>query len=72
MKVIELLESIRSRAMDHSAFDAELFKSRDVEMLADIGGDVFDWTITAIEAHDALNSLRKENNSYNDFRSRNH
>jgi hypothetical protein len=50
----DALKIILERACDHPAFDAKLFDSRDLEALAEIGGDVFDWTLTAINASDAL------------------
>ena len=52
------LISIRARAKGHPAFDVELYDRRDLSALEDVGGDVFDWTVTAIEADDALEAIR--------------
>jgi hypothetical protein len=48
------LEKIRKMAMDHFAFDKDLFDSRDIDELVMRGGDICDWTMIAIIADDAL------------------
>jgi hypothetical protein len=52
-------EHILNRAVEHPAFDEELFKKQDYQALADVGGDIFDWTVTAIEAAAALRLLKQ-------------
>ncbi len=51
------LKMILDRAMNHPAFEEELFNLRDIDALADLGGDIFDWTLTAINAADALKEV---------------
>ena len=55
--VQKILKGILKRAKDHPTFDEDLFLRRNFEGLAEIGGDVFDWTVMAIEAYNALNPL---------------
>ena len=58
-KVKELIESIRDRAMEHPAFDGDCFDDRDYDTLVAEGGEICDWTLTAIEADDALKEMEK-------------
>lgn len=53
------LQEILYRATGHPAFDKELFDSRDMDALTAEGGDVFDWTVIAILADDALKGKKK-------------
>lgn len=53
-RLVSALEEIRTRAMDHPCFDVDCFQRRDIDALIDQGGDIFDWTIVAILADDAL------------------
>lgn len=53
--LLQALEDIRDRAMDHPLFDEVAFQHCDVESLAKQGGDICDWTMIAILAQDALN-----------------
>lgn len=54
MKLKNALIEIRKMAMDHPCFDLEAFESRDYDSLSKVGGDIFDWTMVAIKADDAL------------------
>ena len=54
MKLRNALIEIRKMAMEHPAFAEEAFRNRDIESLENEGGDIFDWTIVAIIADDAL------------------
>lgn len=54
MNPIDALKRIRSMAMDHPCFDEEKFEKRDLEGLAEEGGDICDWTMLGIIADDAL------------------
>lgn len=54
-RLVLALKEIRTMAKDHFAFDEDLFKARDVNALANEGGDTCDWTMVAILADDALN-----------------
>ena len=49
-----VLEGIKQRAMDHAAFDEDAYRSRNIEQLVKKGGDVCDWTMLAIVAHDCI------------------
>lgn len=49
------LERIRDKALDHPMCNLGLYESRDIDRLADIGGDECDWTMIAIDAGEALN-----------------
>jgi len=49
-----VLEGIKQRAMDHAAFDEEAYRRRNIEQLIKKGGDVFDWTMIAIVAHEGI------------------
>ena len=49
-----VLEGIKGRAMDHAAFDEDAYLRHDVEGLCKKGGDVCDWTMLAIVAHDGI------------------
>uniref|UniRef100_A0A6M3KE01 Uncharacterized protein n=1 Tax=viral metagenome TaxID=1070528 RepID=A0A6M3KE01_9ZZZZ len=53
-KLKNALKKILFRAMDHPSFDGEAFETRDLDALIKEGGDVFDWTMVAITAADAL------------------
>jgi hypothetical protein len=48
------LQEILDMAINHPAFDGELFQLQDLQTLADVGGDVYDWTMVAIIAQNAL------------------
>ena len=52
--LVGALTKIRKKAMEHPAFDEEAYKERNVDALADKGGDICDWTMIAIIADDAL------------------
>ena len=53
-ELIKALKSIRESAMDHPCFSKYYFRQRDIDGLSDIGGDVCEWTLIAIEADNAL------------------
>ncbi len=57
--LLAALTHIRSIAMDHPCFDQEKFEQRDLEGLAEEGGDICDWTMLAIIADDALKTVTK-------------
>ena len=59
MDLIAALTKIRTMAMDHPCFDQEKFEHRDLEGLAEEGGDICDWTMLAIIAADALKTVTK-------------
>jgi len=52
--LINALEAIREKAMEHPMFWDEAFEARDIDGLINEGGDCCDWTMIAIEADDAL------------------
>lgn len=56
-QMVEALQSIRQRAMEHPCFEPDLFDERDWDGLIEEGGDGCDWTATAIEADDALKEM---------------
>lgn len=56
--LIQALKTIRDKAMDHPRFDREAFYGRDLETIAQIGGDTCDWTEIAIIADEALEAAR--------------
>lgn len=56
-KMVKSLERIREMAMEHACFDLELFESRNIDELVNVGGDVCDWTMIAIIASDALEGI---------------
>lgn len=53
-KLSAALNHICETAMDHPAFDGEFFEMRDQVGMAEVGGEVADWTGIAIIADDAL------------------
>jgi len=57
--LMEALQIILNRAKNHPAFDEQIFDDRDMDALIKFGGDVCDWTLTAIEADDALKGIKK-------------
>lgn len=59
-KLTEALTLIRAMAMDHPRFDRACFERRDLDALAAVGGDIFDWTMVAIHADDALRESDSE------------
>ena len=52
--LLDALKRIRSMALEHPCFDLEKFKQRDLNGLAEEGGEICDWTILAIISDDAL------------------
>ena len=54
MKMRDALTEIFKMAQEHPSFDAELFETRDMEGLCEVGGDICDWTMIAILADSAL------------------
>lgn len=57
-EMVKALERIREMAMDHPCFELELFKSRNIDELSNVGGDICDWTMVAVISDDALNGIR--------------
>jgi len=57
IKLVDALTLIRSMAIDHPCFDQEKFEQRDLDGLAEEGGDICDWTRLAIIADDALKTV---------------
>jgi len=53
-KMRDALNSLRIIAMNHPAFNIDLFKAKDLENIQEIGGDAADWTILAIIADEGL------------------
>ena len=51
------LENIFDIAFDHPCCDKGLFESKDIKALCEIGGDICDWTMIAIEAQKALDVM---------------
>jgi hypothetical protein len=58
-EALHAISNIRRRAVEHPAFDRELFDSRDFKALGELGGDTLDWTMTAIEADLAIKILKQ-------------
>lgn len=58
-KLIEALVKIRTTALDHPCCDPIMFEKRAIDELCDIGGEVCDWTMIAIDADDALKLVGK-------------
>lgn len=58
----EALREIRRIATEHFRFDQDCFERRDMNALAEQGGDVCDWTTIAILADNALNESTKLDN----------
>jgi len=56
-KLIELIQSISDRAHEHPCCDHDLLAARDIDGICERGGDVTDWTLTAMEADGALKQL---------------
>ena len=52
--LLDALKRIRSMALEHPCLDLERFDQRDLDGLAEEGGDVCDWTMLAIISNDAL------------------
>ncbi len=55
--LLDALKRIRSMALEHPCFDSEKFEQRDLDGLAEEGGDICDWTMLAIIADDALKTV---------------
>mgnify|MGYP000942104944 FL=1 len=58
----EALREIRRIATEHFRCDQDCYERRDMNALAEQGGDVCDWTTIAILADDALNESTKLDN----------
>ena len=58
-KLQKIIKRILVRAVTHPCCNLELLKSRDIDGLIGEGGDVYNWTITAMEADDALKILEE-------------
>lgn len=52
--LVEALELIREKAMEHPCFMYHSFETRDYDAICDEGGDCCDWTFVGIYADDAL------------------
>ena len=48
------LQTIFHIVLQHPAFDQDAYETRNIDALAEEGGDVCDWTMIAITAGDAL------------------
>lgn len=48
------LERIEIISVNHQMTDPELLEKRDIDALAEIGGDTCDWTMVAIHAQEGL------------------
>jgi len=55
----DIIENIYERATEHPACDFDLLESQDIRAICDVGGDICDWTMVAIDALAALDLLDK-------------
>ena len=58
--LVEALEAILERAMDHPRFLHDSFEARDYNAMCYVGGDAFDWTMVAITADEALKAYKAQ------------
>ena len=57
--LLDALDDILARALNHPMFDMELFDAQDLEALYHVGGDTCDWTMIAIIANNAIRDVNK-------------